>query len=637
VQRVRIGVAVFVFAACSGSGSSEPSDTSTGAGSDTSTGSGAGSSSTSATPADESSSSSTSGGPSDPACEPRSPVAVESGFFVDVSEASGIQLGNYDETPVEGTAINDHSRLAFADIDGDGFDDVVMHSLYPNALADVPLEHLVFRNRGDGTFEDMSDASGLRDVQAGFFAFGDVDDDGDQDVFTGVDIPDYPNDGNAIWLNDGTGHFAAVADAGVSTGSDSAANATFADFDGDGVLDLFVGFGGTALAVTDRLYAGNGDGTFVDQTAALQGAAFGQPANGSITCDYDDDVDLDVFVSNYGVSIGLGHNHLWRNDGAGLFTEVGLQTGFAALLTGNYWLSATRMGTAPEPGVELADAVGSNGFGIDCGDVDNDGDLDVLATAISHPVAGDYLRTWSDPSALLVNGGSATEFAFTNVWLDVGLPFNEGDIDGALVDFDNDSRLDISLSRESKYESGYDDPEQHGWFGLAHQDDDGLFTSVGLQSGINDSRAAFARMKGAQNHAWSDVDHDGDLDLLVGGRDQGGGRPNFLFRNELGHDNRWLAVRVIGDGDLVTRDAFGTRVVLASPTDERVLVREKKSSRGTYNSEDTRVLHFGLGDFPCDYALDVRWPDGATASFPAEQLGENRYVEIRYPDALTIE
>ncbi|MBC8067724.1 MAG: CRTAC1 family protein [Deltaproteobacteria bacterium] len=581
--------------------------------------------------------SSSTGDRPDIACEPRAPVDIGQGFLVDVSEASGIQVGNYDEMPAEGTAINDHSRLAFADIDGDGFDDAVMHSLYPNAVAGVPLEHLVFRNLGDGTFEDVTDASGLRGVQAGFFAFGDVDDDGDQDVFAGVDIPDYPNDGNLLLLNDGSGHFEVVADAGVSIGSDSAANATFGDFDRDGTLDLFVGYGGTSRAVADRLFAGNGDGTFADQTAALQDAPVGQPANGSITCDWDDDLDLDIFVSNYGVSLSHGHNHQWRNDGSGLFTEVGLQTGFAAQITGNYWLGATRMGTIPEPDVELVDAVGSNGFGIDCGDVDNDGDLDVLATAISHPVAGDYLRTWSDPSTLLVNGGSAEDFALTNVWLESGLPFNEGDIDGAFVDFDNDGRLDISLSRESKYEANYDDPEQHGWFGLAQQDDSGGFTSVGLRSGINDSATPFARMKGAQNHAWSDVDHDGDLDLLVGGRDQGGGRPNFLFRNDVGQDNRWLAVRITGDGEAVTRDAFGTRVRLRSPTDERVLLREKKSSRGTYNSEDTRVLHFGLGDFPCDYTLDVRWPDGSAASFTADQLGENRYVQVSYPDVLALE
>ncbi|MGH1343667.1 MAG: CRTAC1 family protein [Nannocystales bacterium] len=563
-------------------------------------------------------------------CDARAPVTPDSGFFSDVSESSGIQVGNFSTDPPEGTVINDHSRLAFADIDGDGFDDIVMHSLFPNAEAGVPFEHLVFRNAGDGTFEDVSDASGLRGVQAAFFAFADVDNDGDQDLFAGLDLPSLANAGSAIYLNDGNGVFAEVPDAGVATGSDAAANASFGDFNGDAIVDLFVGFGGTSFAAPDRLYAGNGDGTFTEMTSALQDPPLAQPSNGSVACDFDDDLDLDLFVSTYSVSTSLGHNRLWEGDGTGLFTETGVERGFAAEMTGNYWMSATDYGLADEPGATPSTAVGSNGFGIDCGDVDNDGDLDVLAIAISHATAGDYGRTWSDPSRLLINGGADDGFAFSNSWLAAGLPFNEGDVDGAFVDFDNDGRLDISMSREDKYEEAYSELDQKGWFGLAWQQPDGMFRSVGLSSGINDDTADFARVKRAQNHAWADIDHDGDLDLLVGGRDRGGGRPNFLLRNELGHQNRWLAVRVVGDGSAVSRDAFGTRVSLVAE-DGTQRMREKKSSRGMYNSEDTRTLHFGLGDFPCDYELNVRWPDGTTAAFSGADVGEDRFIEIRYP------
>lgn len=566
-------------------------------------------------------------------CDARAPVPPQSGFFSDVSESSGIQVGNFLEDPPRGTAINDHSRLAFADIDGDGFDDIVMHSLFPNAQNGVPFEHLVFRNLGDGTFEDVSDASGLRGVQAAFFAFADIDNDGDQDLFAGLDLPSLAGAGSAIYLNDGNGVFAEVPNAGVATGSDAAANASFGDFNGDAIVDLFVGFGGTSLAAPDRLYAGHGDGTFTDMTSALQQPPAGQPSNGSVACDFDDDLDLDLFVSTYSVSTSLGHNRLWEGDGTGLFTEVGVERGFAAEMTGNYWLSATDFGLAEEPDATRETAVGSNGFGIDCGDVDNDGDLDVLAVAISHATAGDYGRTWSDPSRLLINGGADDGFGFSNNWLAAGLPFNEGDVDGAFVDFDNDGRLDISLSREDKYEENYAELDQKGWFGLAWQKPDGMFESVGLSSGINDETADFARVKRAQNHAWADIDHDGDLDLLVGGRDRGGGRPNFLLRNELGHQNRWLAVRVVGDGNAVSRDAFGTRVSLVAANGEQRM-REKKSSRGMYNSEDTRTLHFGLGDLPCDYELSVRWPDGTTATFSGEDVGEDRFVEIRYPGDL---
>ncbi|MFT6822144.1 MAG: hypothetical protein ACJATT_005979, partial [Myxococcota bacterium] len=96
--------------------------------------------------------------------EPRPLSIPATDFFTDISESSGIQVGNFAEDPVEGTVTNDHSRLAFADITGDGFDDIVMHSLFPNPDNGVPFEHLVFVNNGDGTFRDHSDASGLRDV-----------------------------------------------------------------------------------------------------------------------------------------------------------------------------------------------------------------------------------------------------------------------------------------------------------------------------------------------------------------------------------------------------------------------------------------------------------------------------------------
>ena len=71
------------------------------------------------------------------------------------------------------------------------------------------------------------------------------------------------------------------------------------------------------------------------------------------------------------------------------------------------------------------------------------------------------------------------------MWAEHGLPFNEGDVDGALIDFDNDGRLDISISRDKKYEKSYTELDQKAWFGLMWQRADGQFTSVGVQSGIN--------------------------------------------------------------------------------------------------------------------------------------------------------
>lgn len=551
-------------------------------------------------------------------------------FFADISAASGIQKDNFVPSPKAPIPINDHSRLAFADVDGDGLDDLVAHSLYPNALKGIPFEHLVFLNNGDKTFRDFSDESGLRGVQAAFFVFADVDNDGDQDCFAGLDVT-LPGETSALYLNDGKGHFTRKAGSGLEV-AELAASAVFGDFNGDALLDLYVGNGGTSAAAPDQLFFGRGDGTFAQRSSQLRDRP-AQPTNGVVACDYDDDGDLDVLVSHYGVSTGLGWRALWENDGAGTFTNVAEARGFHALATGNSQLESTGRGSSAQPG-DPRQVVGSNGFGIDCQDVDGDGHLDVWLAAISHPVEADHGRKWSDPSMLLLSRGPDAGYAFTNATLDRGLPFNEGDIDAAAVDFDNDGRVDLSVTRDKKYEGGYSQWDQKAWFGLMRQRADGTFMSVGRESGINDRTGATDRVKGGQNLAWADIDRDGDLDLLVGGRDNGGGgRANFLFENRIGQDNGWVGVRLRGDGVSVNRDAIGARVTLT--VGDRRFVREVKSSRGTYSSADSRALLFGLGDVACrdgasQVAMEIRWPNGETRRLEAGTFALGEYLTIAY-------
>ncbi|CAF3370499.1 unnamed protein product [Rotaria sp. Silwood1] len=559
--------------------------------------------------------------------------------FIDISAKSGITYHNYVVNPPNIIPINDHSRLAFADINGDGWDDIIMHSLYPNLQKNISLEHLVFINNGDSTFTHFSDRSGLRQVQAGFFVFGDIDNDGDQDVFAGLD---YPTQGltNHIYLNNGTGHFTVLQNSGVEgdPGNSIAASASFADFNNDGILDLYIGNGGSLKGVADQLFFGKGDGTFREVTTTnLLGINPKQPTNGVVVCDYDNDGDADIFISTYGVSIGLGHNILWENDGSGRFTNVASARGILAQATGNYWLPSTGNGTLPEPDKDTNTYVGSNGFGIDCEDINGDGLNDIFLATISHPVESDYNRKWSDPTQLLINRIlNDSSHVFVNEFLKRGLPFNEGDIDAGIADFDNDGRLDLALTRDTKYESRYTSFDQLAWFGLMRQKSDGNFESLGVISGINDLQATnkAARMKGGQNFGWSDIDHDGDLDLLVGGRDQGGGRANFLFENIAGQHKPWLAVKLVGNGVNVNRDAIGARVTLRFP--HWTMMREVKSSRGTYSSADTRVLHFGLGDFDEDFTLEVRWPDNKSKIYIRNMLILNRFITIDYDTGLQI-
>ncbi|CAF2064927.1 unnamed protein product [Rotaria magnacalcarata] len=567
-------------------------------------------------------------------------INVNSGSsFIDISTKSGITYHNYIGNPPNPIPINDHSRLAFADINGDGWDDIVMHSLYPNLQKNISLEHLVFINNGDSTFTHFSDISCLRQVQASFFVFADIDNDGDQDVFAGLD---YPTEGltNHIYLNDGAGHFTVLQNSGVEgdPGNSIAACASFADFNNDGILDLYIGNGGSLKGVADQLFFGKGDGTFIEVTTTnLLGINPKQPTNGVVVCDYDNDGDADIFISTYGVSIDFGHKILWENDGSGKFTNMAGARGILAQATGNYWLPSTGNGTFVEPGKDTNTYVGSNGFGIDCEDINGDGLNDIFLATISHPVESDYNRKWSDPTQLLINHIlNGSNHVFVNEFLKRGLPFNEGDIDAGIADFDNDGRLDLALTRDTKYESKYTSLDQLAWFGLMQQKNDGNFESLGVISGINDLQATnkAARMKGGQNFGWSDIDHDGDLDLLVGGRDQGGGRANFLFENIVGQRKPWLAIKLVGNGVNVNRDAIGARITLRFP--HWVMMREVKSSRGTYSSADTRVLHFGLGDFDEDFTLEVRWPDRTSKTYIRNMLTLNRFITIDYDMGLQL-
>ena len=169
--------------------------------------------------------------------------------------------------------------------------------------------------------------------------------------------------------------------------------------------------------------------------------------------------------------------------------------------------------------------------------------------------------------------------------------------------------------------------------GLFHQLPDGTFESIATTAGINNPNdtAKLPAAKAGQNLAWSDIDHDGDFDLLVGGRDHGGGRANYLFRNEVGSQNGWIALRLRGDGVNVNRDAIGARVTLTSGTTK--IMREVKSSRGTYDSADMRTVLLGTGSL-CDYTIQIRWPDGKLDTFRSKDLTEQAYQTIDYASGL---
>ena len=211
----------------------------------------------------------------------------------------------------------------------------------------------------------------------------------------------------------------------------------FADFNGDAKQDLFIGIGSTLAGQPDKFFLGNGDGTFTDESNRMPNMP-SQPSNGSVACDYDNDGDLDIFVATYSISTANGVNALWENN-EGSFTNVAFGRGFASQATGNPFGSASANG-AVEPGRDALTYTGNNGFGLDCDDINNDGNLDIFMTAISHPDSG---RQWGDPTLILINQGQESGYNFIAENTERNYPFNEGDVDGATIDFDNDGRMDF--------------------------------------------------------------------------------------------------------------------------------------------------------------------------------------------------
>jgi len=561
-----------------------------------------------------------------------------------------------DDTEAWGLGDIDGARMSAADLDGDGWPDLVISDVTAQTRDDFEAGvryHYVLMNRavdgGGRTFVDTTQESGLFDTRDGvggraaqIHVFGDVDNDGDIDVFSGSfydrnATESDPGDRSEIDLNDGTGHFtmATQSDVHIDDGY-STSGASFADVDGDGVLDLWVtGWYlqyGYQRSEQDRLYHGNGDGTFTEITDDagltldigstrdgydewLEGTAT-LPAYGATSCDLNGDSYPDLLASNYGRS----WNQQWMNDGAARFESTGMESGFAA--DDNLDYSDNQFyrcycevyGCDPDPGPaslspcdtyaaywapgwdDQPARLAGNSFSTACGDIDNDGDLDLMTAEISHWHIGQS----SDPSELLLNDGDG---AFTRPGNDTnGLErdwdsrdWNAGDLFVTFTDFDIDGWKDILLAS-----SDYPGTRMFLWRQIAP----GQFQEVAEAAGVD--------------HPWpaglavADFDRDGDLDVVTGSSIARSGTPwtereVHLYDNQLGPGN---TLRVQLQGDSANRLGVGARVEVT--TGDLTQTQELGGGYGHFGMDHDTALVFGLGD-ACEVdQITVTWPGGAT-------------------------
>ncbi len=485
---------------------------------------------------------------------------------------------------------------AFFDMDGDGHLDVLLvQSGRVSAPAGTPAGHQLYRNRGDGTFEDVSAGSGIAAI-SGYgmgAATGDYDNDGDVDLYiTGLGA-------NVLLQNDGRGHFADVTTSAGTAGAGWSTSAAFVDIDADGRLDLFVtryldwrleaerecySQAGTIdycspknydAPTSDLLFRNNGNGTFTDiSRAAGLGTAVGNGL-GVIADDVNGDGRLDLFVANDGTP-----NHLWMNLGNARFAESALMSGVAIDQDGS----------------------AKAGMGVHAGDLDDDGDNDLIVM---------NLDTESD--SFFRNEGRFFADATTSVGLRVASRrFTRFGV--ALLDFDNDGRLDlyeangrVGLQADTFSADPYAEPNLL-FRGVAG----GRFEELSPRGGTVPPLIATSRAA-----AFGDVDNDGGIDILVANRDAA----PHLLRNVAPGRGHWLLLRVL---DRSGRDAIGATLSIAAGA--RALRRDVRTGFSYLAANDPRV-HVGLGDLTKVESVTVRWLDGTSERFGP--FDADRIVEIR--------
>ena len=483
--------------------------------------------------------------------------------------------------------------LAAADIDKNGFVDLVVvgGASEPN--------HFYF-NEG-GVFEENGAELGVAFVNWGSGpAFGDIDGDGDLDLFIGA------VEGDPVYLLENKGsHFIDITSAsGLTLTADNTMSGTFYDYDRDGLLDLFLTHwevGRYPGQDTETVWRNNGDMTFSSasiETGIAQGLIEG-PVDWSFTAnlsDIDGDGDGDLLMAS-----DYGQSQIFRNNDDGTFTKI----------------------------TDREVIVDQNGMGAAVGDFDNDGDMDWFVTSIHNlEMTGpnDDIERELFGNRLYRNDGNGL---FSGYSILSGIS-NGGWAWGACAaDFDNDTLLDIfHVNGWVEGPLGEFATDQVRFYhALGNMDFEERASEVGLDdNGQGRGVACF------------DIERDGDIDIVIsnnaredaGGRaidiftPEVGGENIVLFRNDSINQNNYLSIRLLGAG--TNTYGIGAHIAVVVPSGNRQ-VREMGGSNN-FVSHNPFEVHFGLGEQE-QAEVTVTWPD---ESISVEIVESNQQVVISHPN-----
>jgi enediyne biosynthesis protein E4 len=524
----------------------------------------------------------------------------DAGFeLVDATDRAGLRFSHY--TGAFGRKYLPEtlgSGVAIVDADGDGRQDVLLVSgtNWPEQPKPAGATARLFRNTGNGAFEDITSKSGVSIPIYGMgAAAADYDNDGKQDVLiTAIGQ-------SRLLRNTGDGRFVDVTDrAGLAGHTGFSTSALWFDYDRDGDLDLvicnyvrwtpetdvFCSADGKEKSyctpeaypgATSWLFRNRGNGAFEDVTAAAGLFDPTSKALGVTMLDYDVDGWPDLFVAN-----DTQPNKLYRNQQNGTFIETAVQAGLAF----------------SEDGRARA------GMGTDAADFDNSGVPSVVVTNFSGEMLGLYTPI---RRGVYVDRAPSSELGrASRLTLGFGCFFFDADLDGLLDLLVVNGHIDGGISR-IQGRVHYAEPPH-----LFHNRGGGKFLDVAKNVG-----AEFAAPKVGRGAAYGDLDLDGDLDVLI---TTNGGASRF-YRNDLVARNK--SVRLTLRGTRSNRDAIGARVRVR--VDRAWLTRLVRTG-SSYLSQSELPLTFGVGGRDVADEVVIDWPSSAQQKIGPLRAGRSYVV-----------
>jgi len=519
--------------------------------------------------------------------EQRSSIKIGSDWYV-TGEGSGNFLVRatveyYDERDqfqftdaTREAGVRQFSKVAWGDYDNDDWEDLLLDG------------RTLFHNDGDGTFSDVSTAAGLVEGNnSSGGCWGDFDNDGWLDLFG---ISHDMNGPDRLYHNNGDGTFTFANDLySFYNGADPTEACGWGDANNDGYLELYIANSEQWIDDAHQNYFPDYFWTysadfemFVEQTATTDIQNLRRYGRGVAWCDFNNDGLMDIYISNY----RLHPNFFLVNQGGLNFENQ-----------------------ARSRGIEGSGRQGMYGhtIGSSWADYDNDGDFDLFVGNLAHP----RFLSFSDKCMLYRNNG-APNWNFTDVRDSAGIAYDETASSPAWGDFDNDGWQDLFVT------SVYEGRQPY----LYRNNGDGTFTNSNYPAGFH------TKAYNSWGAAWCDYDHDGDLDLAVGGNHGG------LFRNN-GDDenNAWIEIAL--KGTTANSFGFGSRVKVWEHG-EQLQMRQVEGGMGTGASQNMMAVHFGLGPRHRSLVdIEIDWLGGETERIE-NVVTDRRYIAVQGEGLLAV-